>query len=240
VYPDRLIAPGRLEVRQVVEGTQGHAMPADPKGPEASTLEELVAKIGQATWARVTNLDGVSGEMFRGFAELTPREVRLLPARVQFQVPTVGCEQLTADPFGAAAPPDTQVTACLDHEKLLLDRTAISGTDVADAMAEEVKRPGDFIEYRVRLKLTPTGRAKWTDLTRRVAAKQGCVPVPGSAPCRLAFVVDGKVLSAPVILNPMGADEAVITGLYTQAEARGLAVTLGPRELPPGLKLTSR
>ena len=50
--------------------------------------------------------DGSDYERLRAFAELTPAEVALLPATIQFNVPSISCEQLNARPATAPAPAD--------------------------------------------------------------------------------------------------------------------------------------
>jgi preprotein translocase subunit SecD len=54
----------------------------------------------------------------------------------------------------------------------------------------------------------------------------------------LAIVIDGKVISAPIIQAQVS-DQAVIAGNFTEQEARGLAVQIGSGPLPIRLELLS-
>ncbi|THB64948.1 MAG: hypothetical protein D6E12_13800 [Desulfovibrio sp.] len=54
---------------------------------------------------------------------------------------------------------------------------------------------------------------------------------------RLAIVVDGKVLSAPVIQEPITGGEAVISGVFDLAEAEVLAATLQGGALPGRVRI---
>lgn len=54
---------------------------------------------------------------------------------------------------------------------------------------------------------------------------------------RMAIVLDGMVYSAPVIQTKIGGGRAVITGTFTQEEARDLAVALRAGALPAPVKV---
>ena len=53
----------------------------------------------------------------------------------------------------------------------------------------------------------------------------------------LAIAIDGEILSMPVVQSPLS-DEVVISGNFTEAEARALAVSIGGEVLPFPLELS--
>jgi preprotein translocase subunit SecD len=144
-------------------------------------------------------------------------------------VPTISCRQLARTP----PPPGERAVVCYDDLfKLLLERSALGGKQVA---ATTTGRDSETGLDEVRLRLTSAGQEKWSAVSTEAANAVDCRPV-GDNHCQLAFLLDGKVLSTPEILRPLAADEARIT-LGSAAEARMIAATLGPRELPSGVKL---
>ncbi|GAB4005472.1 hypothetical protein GCM10029992_53420 [Glycomyces albus] len=82
-----------------------------------ASIEDILAKVGEEAATLAQSLttvptDDASIAALEPFSELTPEEVGLLPASVQYYVPTITCEQLDARPPGAVQDPDAEVTAC--------------------------------------------------------------------------------------------------------------------------------
>ena len=77
----------------------------------------------------------------------------------------------------------------------------------------------------VTLTLDEIGKEKFAALTSASVGK------------RLAIVLDGKVLSAPVILEPILGGTVQISGSFTYGEARQLAITLWSGALPVPFEL---
>ena len=66
--------------------------------------------------------DPAAGVPFKPFGTLTGTEVNVLPPEMQFNVPTIGCEnQLDKRPAGAIDAIDQQVVACESGAKMYLD-----------------------------------------------------------------------------------------------------------------------
>jgi preprotein translocase subunit SecD len=94
---------------------------------------------------------------------------------------------------------------------------ALSNTDVASAWYDPVGE-----EHRVGLLLTEEGAVKLAKLTKRHIGE------------RLALIVDGRILSAPVVAGEISGGRALIQGDLTEDEARAVVKGLDPREEPSG------
>ena len=124
---------------------------------------------------------------------------------------------------------DAGTTGCLEpatasgREVVLLDRAgdakyrlapaAISNTDVASAAALDLGAMGGS-GWGVEVQLTSQGTTAFEDLTNQLVGKQ------------LAIVVDGIVVSAPTVQEPITSGMVQVSGL-SEAEARALARELG-------------
>lgn len=240
----QLAAPGDVQVRKVVEIVylpHGETITAvsptprtPPAGKEASTLDELITKLGPQVYARADALRAVGEpELFPGFETLTAREVALLPPLIQLYVPTIPCAKIVPP---LPLPHGLQTVLCSSEEKLLLDPAKFTGEQVEDAVAKKVPVAPEF--YQVQLRLNKIGQQAFTSVSSVAASGEGCDAGKGNdGHCLLAMVVDGEVLSAPEILRTLRSDEAVFGSFKSEAEARLTAAKIGPRELPPGVKL---
>src|SRR5690606_7302276 len=90
---------------------------------EGITVDDVWAKVGEEAAAMAQGLtaapsDEASIAALEPFGELTPEEVGLLPANVQFYVPSITCEQLDNRPPGSVQQPDVEVVACSPPEPL--------------------------------------------------------------------------------------------------------------------------
>ncbi len=88
----------------------------------------------------------------------------------------------------------------------------------ADLTGEHVTRANAFFEqgYGVSLTLDDEGAKQFLELTTQLAPHNG----------RLAILLDGKVVTAPSVRNPIAGGQAQITGNYSEKEARELASVL--------------
>jgi len=105
---------------------------------------------------------------------------------------------------------------------LLMKRTELSGTEVSDARVSIDSR---FNEYAVTLKFNGKGARKFDRLT---AAHVGE---------RFAIILEGSVMSAPVIRERISGGSAQITGSFSPAEAHDLAIVLRAGALPAPVKV---
>jgi SecD/SecF fusion protein len=129
-------------------------------------------------------------------------------------------------------PPDFSIRSLRDmvegkevETKLLVKkRPEISGDHVRRAYAYF-----DQAGYGVSLSLDGEGAKLFGDLTQALA------PVGG----QIAILLDGEIQSAPRVNEPIYGGSAVITGRFTEAEARDLASALeNPLRVPLGVEET--
>jgi SecD/SecF fusion protein len=115
-------------------------------------------------------------------------------------------------------------------QPLQLGPTALTGNDVEGAEAVTDPQLG---RWQVNIDFRGSGQEKWTDLT----AEAACSPV-GDPQRRVAIVLDEEVISSPQVDTTVACDtgipggSTVITGEFTQDEARELALLVRAGALP--------
>ena len=93
------------------------------------------------------------------------------------------------------------------------------------------RKPKRLKSWQLTLQLRKEGANRFFELSTDYSHRSGN-PLP------LAFVLDGRILTAPVFVEPIAGGTAQITGSYTQEEARTLAtVVMNP--LPFRLEIVS-
>jgi preprotein translocase subunit SecD len=240
----RIGAAAQLRFRQVLKTAPDvpSAEPAPSASPSASpsaagadglvrpTLAEVTAKLGgPAALKRLTDLTQPGAptgpgapQLIAAVQRLTPQEIAVLPASVQFNVPQITCAKLNGRPPGSVDTPDAEVVACDSSSKYLLDKAAVQGTDVSNASFEYDTATGG---WKVILNFKGSGQNKWTALTRKAYTD------PDPERKRVAIVLDLDVVTAPTIQSVI-AGQAEITGGFTQHEAQDLATKLKYGALP--------
>jgi preprotein translocase subunit SecD len=107
---------------------------------------------------------------------------------------------------------------------LVLGPVEITGADLAKAQAQYLTASGSQAVtnpgWRVAFTLNSAGAQKFAEVTTRLNGKQ------------LAIVLDNVVQSAPTIQSPITNGSGEITGNFTEAEAKNLAVVLNSGALP--------
>ncbi|WP_460497260.1 protein translocase subunit SecD [Glycomyces tarimensis] len=202
---------------------------------EDLTLDDVWAKVGEeaATVAQgltAAPTDPAAQAALEPFGELTPEEVGLLPAAVQFNVPQISCEQLDNRPPGSVQQPDIEVTACSpprpvvadDPEstiayKYLLQPAAVLGSDVAQA--DVGTDQANLNQFVVNVQFTAEGAEKWGALTSENVGQQ------------IAIVLDNEVVSDPTI-REASTNSTSISGDFSADEANQLADQLNFGSLP--------
>lgn len=160
------------------------------------------------------------------FGKLPGEQVAVLPAEVQFKVPTITCKQLNERPPASIVDAGSQVVAC-DTEggaKYLLAKSKVLGTDVDKADFTFDPQRSQWI---VTLSFNSEGQNRWTNLTTETKDKQ------------VAVVLDNEVVSAPTIQERIAGD-AEITGSFTRNEAQNLAAQLRYGALPLTFKVQNQ
>jgi preprotein translocase subunit SecD len=202
-------------------------------------------KVGAKAWAAAEKLtdpvdlsqDPTAGVPFKAFGTLSGTEVNALTPEMQFNVPTIGCEnQLDKRPNGAIDAIDQKVVACQSGAKMYLDVAKVIGTDIDTATPQLDQQQGQWV---VSLDFNGPGQAKWTALTREAfqpAANDSCVAAAqalstGATHCLVAVVLDKTVISAPEIQGVL-TGQSQITGQFDAASAKELADQIKYGALP--------
>ncbi|WP_433651698.1 protein translocase subunit SecD [Micromonospora zamorensis] len=197
-------------------------------------------KVGAASWQAANGLqapadlasDPSLADKLKPFGTLSPQEVAVLPAQMQFNVPTIGCAQLDARPPASISDAKQQVVSCEDGaSKYLLDQAKVLGTDVSDADAV-LDQTNAWV---VSLDFTGDGQGKWTALTREAFNNEGqacdATALGQDGKCRVAVVLDNEIVSSPEIQGVLTGNSQ-ITGNFNQKDASTLAGQLRYGALP--------
>jgi SecD/SecF fusion protein len=137
-------------------------------------------------------------------------------------------EVLGAAPAGAE--PGPTVLPDEGGTLLRLEKPVLTGAEVSDATAGyEVTQGGCY----VTVDFTGDGGKAW----QRLTADAACAP-PGDPTRRVAIVLDREVISSPQVDSSVACEQGIgggstqITGSFTAAEARDLAVLIDGGALP--------
>jgi preprotein translocase subunit SecD len=219
---------------------------AAPSGSASASPTPAPTISGQPTQAQIQNIVGPTAwqtaealtqaptdqatiDTLAPFYKLTSDQVAVLPAQMQFFVPTITCTQLngrnpqymTDDRFL-----NQQVVGCdqtTPDTKYLLDAAKVQGTDIGSASANY--DPVNYAStggWTVNLQFKGSGQTKWSDLTKAEVGQQ------------VAIVLDNQVVSAPTIQQVINGP-AVISGTGITADsAHTLATQLKYGALPLG------
>jgi preprotein translocase subunit SecD len=160
------------------------------------------------------------------------RAVALIGKTAQLTFKLVDDDLSRGNPTKATLPPGAElkyeyhkdgVTGRVSKSPIVLRKRALmTGDTITDA---KVSRGGQFGNPYVLVTFDSRGARQFADLTSRNVKR------------RLAIVLDGKVQSAPVIQEAITGGEASITGNFTMAEAKDLAVVLRSGALPAPVKI---
>ncbi|MEU1509015.1 hypothetical protein [Kitasatospora sp. NPDC005748] len=129
----------------------------------------------------------------------------------------------TVDPGATVAICGTATKAAPVVMKYALAPAALQGSDVAKASA--VLDSQTVGRWQVQVDFTPQGGTAFAALTGRIAPQ----PEPAN---QMAVTVDGTVLSAPYVAEAITGGSAVISGTFTEDEAKDLAAALTAGSLP--------
>lgn len=242
-------APSATPSAPAPSATASAAAPAGAPAPQTADQKELLAsaqkKVGKQAWAAAEKLtapvdlsaDPKAGLPFKAFAQLTGPEVGALTPDMQFNVPTISCDQLDARPNGSIDDINSEVVACYQAgAKVKLDKAEVVGDDISEASPQLDQTQNQWV---VSLDFTSTGQTKWTELTRKAfnaTASDPCFvavqSLYGTADhCAVAVVLDKTILSAPQIQGVLSG-QSQITGDFTAASAKELADQLNFGAIP--------
>jgi preprotein translocase subunit SecD len=224
------------------------ATPSASAPPVSQSVEEQRAavqqKVGPAAWQAANALQAPADltqdptllDTLKPFGTLSGSEIAVLPAAMQFNVPTITCDLLGQRPPASISNKDEQVVSCNGPEKDLLDVAKVQGTDVSGASAQLDQNSS----WVVSLKFNGPGQKNWTNLTREAFGNQGgacdqSALGTGGSNCRVAVVLDNTIVSAPEIQAVLTGDSQ-ITGNFNSKDANALAGQLQYGALPVTFK----
>src|ERR1700722_278407 len=127
-------------------------------------------------------------------------------------------------PLGSEMLPSTEgaKTSARPAQYVVRKRIEVAGADLTDAQASFSQSTGEPI---ITFRFNTSGARKFAETTRENVGKP------------FAIVLDGKVLSAPAIREPILGGSGEISGSFTTASAQDLAVLLRAGALPAPLKI---
>ena len=141
-------------------------------------------------------------------------------AKLEFKLVDV-----SADPAEVAqgrAPPGSQILPSLDGGPVVVRRRAIiSGDQLVDSQVSSDQNGAPAVSFR----FDSTGGRRFAQATQENVGKP------------FAIILDGKVISAPNINEPILGGSGIISGSYTTATANELAILLRSGKLPVELKV---
>lgn len=228
--PSEGVYPGTSQASSVVAGptdapdedvvpidapVDGDAPPADMTDEE---LEELLEQLQQ---------DGGMDP-----SQISPESIAGQPSPEQQEAfASLDCFNPDVADAASAAPADDFLVVCSTdrNEKYILGPVELDGSTISDANAGLEPSPGGGTTGRVQvaLSLNSEGGEAFAEITRRLATEGAA-----TGNNRFAMVLDGEVISAPSVDNPIPGGNASITGNFTMEEAEELANQLRFGALP--------
>src|SRR5262245_887884 len=156
------------------------------------------------------------GGQGQGSTEITPA--------IQKQFDEIDCAKSARERQGKIEPADQLLVTCdSDGFKYILGPTAVEGTHLNGA---DAGLPSSGVgSWQVNLSFDGTGPKQFAQTTKDLVNKQ-------SPQNQFAIVLDGQVVSAPVVQGEIPNGRAEITGNFSQSEAKDLANVLKYGALP--------
>jgi preprotein translocase subunit SecD len=202
--------------------------------PVSQSIEKqraaVIAKLGQAYQAAQTiqspdQVDPSLLPLLKPFSTLSSDEVAVLPADIQYNVPTISCKQLTGRQPGSISDPKQPVVACGTANgapvKYKLDIAKVLGTDVKDASFTNDPTNGWVVNLAFK------NQDRWTNLTKEVFGNGSA----DKSAREVAIVLDNQVVSAPSIDAVIQGD-AIIYGQFSRDDVVTLSQQLKYGSLP--------
>ena len=157
-----------------------------------------------------------AGGQGQGSAQITPA--------IQKQFNELDCTKSAEERQGKIEPADQLLVTCdSDGFKYILGPTAVEGTHLNGA---DAGLPGSGVgSWQVNLSFDGTGTKQFAQTTKDLVGQQ-------SPQNQFAIVLDGQVVSAPVVQSEIPTGRAEITGNFSQSEAKDLANVLKYGALP--------
>ncbi|MFJ8441176.1 protein translocase subunit SecD [Kitasatospora griseola] len=196
------------------------ALQADPSGSASAPATGSAAPSAPTTPTTPTNPADVSAALTQG----------TVPAELQQQFTALDCSvKEQRQNYQKASDPSAPAVACsYDAEqsiwyKFALGGVAVNGQDVTKAQA--VYDTQSAKGWMVDLSFNDAGSNAFASTTGKLAAQ----PAPAN---QFAIVLDGQVVSHPYVTESITGGNAVISGTFTQADAKSLGNVLSYGALP--------
>lgn len=167
-----------------------------------------------------------------GDAVLPPIQSKDNDAALQAKYTALDCTAKDALSGGKPVSATEYLATCQDDgsAKFLLEPATVLGTQITGAQASPPQQ--GVGGWTVNLSFNSEGAAAFLQTTTTLSQKQD----PQN---RFGIVLDGLVVSAPSVANPIPGGQAEISGSFTQAEANSLANVLKYGALPVTLQIAS-
>ncbi|GAA2248229.1 MULTISPECIES: protein translocase subunit SecD [Kitasatospora] len=151
-----------------------------------------------------------------------------VPPELQQQFTALDCSDPTQQKDYQTDPTKSAVACSFDKEqgvwnKFALGPVAVNGQDVSKAQATFDTQQG--AGWQVQLSFNDKGSSAFAGTTGKLATQ----PSPAN---QFAIVLDGKVVSHPYVSQSITGGNAVISGSFTQDQAKSLANVLSYGALP--------
>lgn len=208
-----------LPVAPVVQAAPSPSPSATPSGTESGTASDSASASPSPSPSETTApvdpttlYTGVTAEQAQALYELD-------------------CSRETSE-LDTAANADQLIVACSDDgsTKYLLGRVIVPGTQIDTATAQAPDQ--NNLQWAVNIKLKSAGDKAWAQWTAAHNSSDGSGQ-DTTANNYVAFVLDGKVISAPHTNSAISAGLSTqVTGNFTQASATSLANSLKYGALP--------
>jgi preprotein translocase subunit SecD len=184
-------------------------------------IQVQIAQIGGRSQERLLELIGTT-------ARLEFREVleTIAPGAPNYQETeiTPGDPQDEEVVFADANTPQGEDPLLYRLGEVLMTGDALSDARAALATPDQAAQSGGAAGWYIRFDLNSEGADTFGDVTTQLQGKQ------------MAIVLDGRVESAPTVEQAITGGTGEITGRFTEAEARDLAVVLQSGALPVELE----
>ena len=141
-------------------------------------------------------------------------------AKLEFKLVDVAAD--AAEVAQGRAPPGSQILASVDGGPVVVRRRAIlTGDQLVDSQVTQDQNGRPAVSFR----FDSTGGRRFAQVTQENSGKP------------FAIILDNKVISTPVINEPILGGSGVITGSYTVQAANEFAILLRSGKLPVELKV---
>jgi len=229
---DQLKTTAQLNFRPVLAIDFGSPQASASPTPSVSdSASPSTSPSGSATPAASTTLEPTPSPSVSVAPELLVPPIQSPDGSGDFADRFAALDCATSDILNGSTDDPTQYLISCEKDgsvKYALAPADLVGTDIESATAGLPQQGAGG--WQVDLQMTTDGAKKFADSTTKLSALE-------SPNDQFAIVLDGVVISAPSVNEPILGGSAVISGSFTADEARALAQVLKYGALPVGLEV---